>query len=273
MTGERFLLDALGQPGALAVALQPILEIRNPGAGLHGFEALVRGPAGCGLGSAAALFDRARRAGVETRVDRLCLEAIFGAIEGKALPGRLAVNVHASTLASDRDFPSFLGEAAARHGVDVSRVTVEIVEAGRSSNDGVFQHTLRALREAGAAVALDDVGLGQASYALMLDCAPSYLKVDRYLVAGCGQDLRRRAVLDSVFLLGARLGARMIAEGVETAEEMSTLSSIGVELFQGFFLCRPIAAHDLPRTPQAGSPADAGLPTPLVPGRTPDGFR
>lgn len=258
------------------MAFQPILEIRNPGAGLHGFEGLVRGPAACGLGSAAALFDRARRAGVESRVDRLCIEAILGAVAGKAPPGRLSVNVHASTLASDRDFPGFLCGTALRYGVDVSRVTVEIVEAGRSSNDGVFQHSLSALRETGVAVALDDVGLGQASYALMLDCAPSYLKVDRYLVTGCERDLRRRAVLDSVFLLAARLGARMIAEGVETAEEMSTLSSIGVELFQGFFLCRPVAAHDLPRaSPAAPSPTPAGPhgPSPLAPSGNPDRSR
>lgn len=256
MTSERFLLDALGQPEALLVAFQPIFEMRDPGARLHGFEALVRGTEQSGVGSAAALFERARRAGVESKVDRLCLEAIFAAKAGNVHPGRLSVNVHASTLAGDREFPGFLCDAAARRGVDVSRLTVEIVEAGRSSNDGVFQETLGALREAGVELALDDVGLGQASYALMLDCAPHYLKVDRYLVAGCGQDLRRRAVLDSVFLLGARLGARMIAEGVETAEELSTLSSLGVELFQGFFLGRPVAAIEPGAVP-------AVLPLPL----------
>ena len=245
---DRVLPDALEGAGSLVVAFQPIFEVRGGAARLHSLEALVRGSQGSGLGSAQELFDRARREGVESVVDRACLKAIFEAIARAEYRADLSVNVHAATLCGDPEFPGFFREMAQAHALDLCRVTLEIVEPGPSRNDAWFREALSSLRQGGVSLALDDVGLGCSSYGMMLDCAPDYVKVDRYLVTGCDEDLRRRAVLDSIFLLGARLGARMIAEGVETAGELRTLTSLGVELFQGFFLSRPVLADDLRRT-------------------------
>jgi EAL domain-containing protein (putative c-di-GMP-specific phosphodiesterase class I) len=145
--------------------------------------------------------------------------------------------------------------------VDLSRVTVEIVEQDRGGEVSLLLANLIAMRRAGASIALDNVGLGYSNYQMMLDCAPDFLKVDRYLVTGCDRDLRRRAILDSVFLLGARLGARVVAEGVESLGELEFLTSLGLELFQGFLLCRPIPAVDLRLG--ADSPALPGSLSPL----------
>lgn len=239
------LLDRLQGPDALAVVFQPIYELREPRLRLLGLEALVRGAEGSGLESAEELFDRSRRERVEAAVDRICLEAIFASLEGISPSLDFSVNVHASTLGGDRDFPAFFLGLAEAHAVEPTRVTMEIVEQTRPGDPAVLRDALRSLRRAGASIALDDIGLGYSNFRMILDCAPDFLKIDRYLVTGCDKDLRRRAILDSVFLLGARLGARVIAEGVESLRELELLTSLGMELFQGFLLGRPIPARDL----------------------------
>ena len=248
-------------PDDLVVAFQPIYELRDPRLRLQGLEALVRGAEGTGLESADELLGRARRESVEAAVDRACLQAVFASLTGISPPLDVSVNVHASTLGSDPDFPAFFFRLAEAHAVDLSRVTVEIVEQDRAGEATLLLGNLLALRRAGASVALDNVGLGYSNYRMMLDCTPDFLKVDRYLVTGCDRDLRRRAILDSVFLLGARLGARVVAEGVESLGELEFLSSLGLELFQGFLLCRPIPAADLRLG--ADSPALPGALSPL----------
>jgi EAL domain-containing protein (putative c-di-GMP-specific phosphodiesterase class I) len=245
--GESSLLGALGRPGGLVVAFQPMLEWREPGLTTVGLEALVRGARGSGLESASDLFARARREGAEVEVDRLCLRAIFRCVEERRPELDVSVNVHASTLGGDPEFPTFLFRLAEAHAIDLARVTVEIVEQSRTPDEGRLQANLAALRQAGLRIALDDVGLGYSNYQMMLDCVPDFLKVDRYLVAGCDLDLRRRAILDSVFLLGGRIGARMVAEGVETRGELQVLTMLGVELFQGFLFSRPIPSAELER--------------------------
>jgi EAL domain-containing protein (putative c-di-GMP-specific phosphodiesterase class I) len=181
-------------------------------------------------------------------LDRTCLQAVFATLAEVEAPLQVSVNVHASTLGGDREFPAFFFRLAEAHGVDLSRVTVEIVEQSRVGDDGMLRDALSSLRRAGVSIALDDVGLGYSNYRMMLDCVPDFLKVDRYLVMGCDEDLRRHAILDSVFLLGARLGARMVAEGVESAGELRILAALGVELFQGFLFSRPVSAEEICRS-------------------------
>jgi EAL domain-containing protein (putative c-di-GMP-specific phosphodiesterase class I) len=235
----------LAQPGALRVAFQPVFDIRDREPRPHAFEALSRGAPGTGLESAVTLFERARAEGGQCETDRLCIEAILGSLEGVAFEGDVTLNVHASTLGGDRGFVEFLAEAAARRRFSMTRLIVEVLEHDRPADGALFAQALQGLRGRGVRIALDDVGLGLSNYQMMLDCDADYLKVDRCLVMDCDRDVRRRAVLDSVFLLGGRLGSRVIAEGVETAGELATLVSLGIELAQGFLLSRPLPAAAL----------------------------
>jgi EAL domain-containing protein (putative c-di-GMP-specific phosphodiesterase class I) len=253
--------EILSGPGALEVAFQPVFDIRDREPRAHVFEALSRGASGTGLESAAVLFERARAEGVQAATDRLCLEAILASLEQAGFEGDVTLNVHASTLGGDDGFVDFLTEAATQRRFSLARLVVEVLEHDRPQDQALFSRALEALRARGARIALDDVGLGLSNYQMMLDCDADYLKIDRCLVMGCDQDLRRRAVLDSVFLLGGRLGARVIAEGVETAGELQTLLSLGFELAQGFLLSRPLPAAALSRwmrAPEVASGPPAG---------------
>jgi EAL domain-containing protein (putative c-di-GMP-specific phosphodiesterase class I) len=252
------VLDLILRPGGLRAEFQPIFKVRGTDWGsdgqVHSLEALVRGPRGTNLELPSVLFEYVRRQGEESLVDQACIAAVFQAVDG--LPGApdFSVNVHASTLAREGDFPGFLEALARKKEVKLDRLTVEILEHACSWDNRTFQRTLAALREAGARVALDDVGLGQSNYRMMLDCRPDYLKVDRYLVEGCHRDRHRLAVLDSIAHLAPRLGAQVVAEGVEELAELETITSLGIDLVQGFLLSRPLTALEL------SWPAEAALP-------------
>jgi len=238
--------------GPLSVAFQPIYELRGERRRLHSLEALVRGPRGTAFESAPLLFEYVRRTGQEGPMDRACLAAIFAALEAVSWRPDLAVNVHASTLGGDEGLVPFLAELAARHRLAPSRLTVEIVEHAATCDARLVVRNLDRLRALGVRIALDDVGVGQSNYRMMLDCRPDFLKVDRYLVVGCHDDPRRQAVLESVARLGPRMGARVVAEGVESQAELWTVAALGIDLVQGFFLSRPLPSGEVP--PEGWSP-------------------
>lgn len=236
---ERFLLDRILEPGSLSVRLQPVLELHAGRVRPHYFEALIRGPQGTSAETPAILFEYARKKSRESAVDRACVTAILD--ETRGLPGDhvLGINVHASTLAMDAGFVEFLAARLRAGGIAPSRIVVEVVEHAPPWNVGGFRTAVAALRDLGARIALDDVGLGQSNYMMILECRPDYLKVDRHFVDGCHRDFHRRAVLASVAQLARPFGARVVAEGVEDRADLTALRRLGITLVQGYLLARP----------------------------------
>jgi EAL domain-containing protein (putative c-di-GMP-specific phosphodiesterase class I) len=143
----------------------------------------------------------------------------------------------------------YLGDEAEKWDIPLSRLTVEIVEHAPLWSGPAFREALSALRDIGIGVALDDIGLGQSNYRMMIDCKPDYFKVDGYLVRGCRSDFYRMAVLESVASLARRFGARVVAEGVEEEDDLIALGAIGVDLFQGHVLYPP---HTLEAIKESG---------------------
>lgn len=239
------LLDQVLAPGGLAVVFQPVLEYNASGWKLLALEGLVRGPLGTNLHSADVLFAYARRRRAEAELDRTCASTILreAARFGPGL--RLNVNVHGLTLERDRGFVGFLADRLAETSFDARRLTLEIVEHSASAGGPGFAAALGSLRELGVKIALDDIGLGQSNYRMLLDVRPDFLKIDRYLVAGCSTDSCRRAIVNSIGHLASSLGARAVAEGVETVADLRTVLDDGIGSFQGFLLACPASAADL----------------------------
>jgi len=239
------VLDAILAPGALQVAFQPIVEVQGRDRRIHGIECLIRGPRGSNLEPAPVLFEYVRRKREEIALDRVCVEAVLEAVRGLPRELPLSLNVHAATLERDPEFVVFLTDAVEARSIELSRLTVEVVEHAPLWSGPSFREALSALRDIGVAIALDDIGLGQSNYRMMIDCKPDYFKVDGYLVRGCRSDYYRMAVLESVASLARRFGARVVAEGVEEEEDLFALGMVGVDLFQGHVLCPPLTLHAL----------------------------
>jgi EAL domain-containing protein (putative c-di-GMP-specific phosphodiesterase class I) len=230
----RLALDRLLEPGAIAVVFQPIFECRGLARHLYALEALIRGPKGTNMEDPEVLLEYVRRKREEARIDRVCVASALRAAADLPAHPRLSINVHASTLGRDAGFVDFLSEAAAGHGIAFGRLTLEIVEHAPPWDGPAFLAALHELRSRGARIALDDVGLGQSNYKMMLDARPEYFKIDRYFVRGVHADTHRQAVLDSIAQLARRFGGRAVAEGVEDEADLLTVIAHGIDLIQGF---------------------------------------
>jgi EAL domain-containing protein (putative c-di-GMP-specific phosphodiesterase class I) len=244
---EHRALNSILAPGGITAMYQPICAVDGtPPARLAGFECLSRGPKGTNFEAANVLFDYVRLKREELLVDRACVSAALMSAPRQANV-RLSVNVHASTLGRDRDFVSFFIAAADRNEIPLSRLTIEIVEHAPPWDNVSFLTALAKLRESGVKIALDDVGLGQSNFKMMIDVCPDYLKIDRYFVERCDTDPNRRAVIEALLSLASTFGAQLVAEGVSTAEVVETLRGLGVSLMQGYLFAKPLTAHDAAR--------------------------
>jgi EAL domain-containing protein (putative c-di-GMP-specific phosphodiesterase class I) len=192
------------------------------------------------------LFDYARFKGEEMRIDRACVKTVLGASVFLQQQPRFSLNVHACTLGRDERFVDFLGAEIEKAGISPSRVTVEIVEHAPPYDGDAFLVALQRIRDLGVAIALDDVGLGQSNFKMIVDARPDYLKIDRYFVTGISNDPVRQAVVGAIAHLAFRFGAGMIAEGVETEEDLSTINSFGIGLVQGYYYSKPVPAEQFP---------------------------
>ena len=242
---NRTLLDEILEPGRLSVMFQPIFEVAAPRPTLHAVECLIRGPRGTNLERPAVLFEYVRRRRTEAVVDRACTKTALTEASCLSAVPRLSVNVHASTLARDGAFPAFLLDTAVRSGIDPGRLIVEIVEHAPPLDVPSFRGALATLRASGVSIALDDVGLGQSNYKMILDVRPDIYKLDRYLVDSAWNDPYRQVILDSLARMVRRLEARTVAEGVETPQELVAVEAAGIDLVQGYLFAQPLSREDL----------------------------
>ena len=233
-------LNRILQPGGITPAYQPVFRAAGETITMFGLECLSRGPKGTNFESAAVLFEYVRRKREESLVDRACIAA--GLRGASSLPStlRLSFNVHASTLGRDHGFLDFLQATANATSIELERLTVEIVEHAPSWDNVSFLSTIESLRQLGLAIALDDIGLGQSNFKMLLDVAPDYLKLDRFFVEGCAGDPRRRAVISALQQLGSEFHAELIAEGVNDPKDAAALRDLGVTLMQGFQFAEPM---------------------------------
>lgn len=150
------------------------------------------------------------------------------------LPERvaLAVNVGPATLCDPR-------LAAMVQATDATRVVLEMTEHLPVLDYRPLIEALAGLRAKGVRLSVDDAGAGYASFAHIIELAPELIKLDRSLIAGIDTDPVRRALTKALVAFSHRSGSKVVAEGIETDEELATVTRLNVELAQGFHLGRP----------------------------------
>jgi EAL domain-containing protein (putative c-di-GMP-specific phosphodiesterase class I) len=246
------LIQQILGDGGISVLFQPIYALNGGAASVFALEALARGPKGSNAETANVLFEYVRRKGKEADVDRACVAAILAAAASIKLPGRpqsaepaISINVHAATLEQDDAFVGFLLDRCEAHGIAVSRLILEIVEQQQYWDDVRFFGAMDTLRAAGIRIALDDIGLGYSNYRTLIEVRPDFYKIDRYFVTGSKEKDNARAAIESIVLLASRLGGRVIAEGIESRDDLETVRDLGIDLVQGFHLAVPQPASAL----------------------------
>jgi EAL domain-containing protein (putative c-di-GMP-specific phosphodiesterase class I) len=221
---------------ALRTVWQPVLALSDRR--VLGYEALIRGPVGSDLEKPDALFTVAREGDMLLELENLCLETIFSSLPRAVRSGILFVNASARLLTH----PVFLDE---RNLIEIQRAhpatVIEVSEKEIVWNYAAFREVLERLRGAGFRFAIDDAGSGYSGLETILQLRPEFIKVADSIVRNVHQDAIKREVLASLLSLGRQIGATLVAEGIESEDELRSLAALGLPYGQGFLLGKPAA--------------------------------
>jgi EAL domain-containing protein (putative c-di-GMP-specific phosphodiesterase class I)/GGDEF domain-containing protein len=198
---------------------------------IFGYEALARGVMRS-LRSPEVMFDVAAEADLVWELSRLCRSR---AIEG--IDTRLQADELLFINVDPHDFsdPAF-NENEVRC---PERVVIEITERTAIKDYPKFRERLRAFRERGFRFAIDDAGSGYAGLGSIANLEPDFIKLDISLINAIDTNFIKQSLVETMVRFANDHGAKVIAEGVERAEEFDTVAGLGVHLVQGFFLHRP----------------------------------
>jgi EAL domain-containing protein (putative c-di-GMP-specific phosphodiesterase class I) len=232
-------LDAIIRSEEVVTLYQPILDLRN--LTVLGHEVFTRGPAGGPFEDAEGLFVLAERTGRLMDFERLCRNrALTSAHQHLRRGNKLFLNTSAGALRDPEVAgPGFIG-AVERHGLDHSDVILEITERVAVGERQTYHDVLRLLKKEGFGIAIDDMGAGYASLQAVVEIEPDYLKFDISLVRNIDRSLIKRSLLETLVELSEKIGAQVIAEGIEAESEFRTLREMGVRLGQGHYLAPPV---------------------------------
>lgn len=178
-----------------------------------------------------------------------------------ALPGlelTMRVNVSPAQLAGD-GVVAPISEALKRHGVPGSQVCIELTEHEPPRDLGEVADALRRLTALGVTSAIDDLATGYSTLSQLRFLSVDMIKIDRSLVAGIDTDARARAIVTAMMGLALNFGLDVIAEGVQSEEEVATLLALGCTRGQGHFLGRPRSAAAIVTLLEDDRPAPAKL--------------
>jgi diguanylate cyclase (GGDEF)-like protein len=159
----------------------------------------------------------------------------------------IAVSANLSTLdLLDPALPGRVGGLLERHGVPPARLCLEITESALMDEPALALAHLNALAALGVKLSIDDYGVGQASLAYLKSLPVNELKLDRSFITAIADSPRNAAIVESTVMLSHALGLSVVAEGVETAEELEWLRAHGCDVAQGYRISKPVMAAELP---------------------------
>jgi EAL domain-containing protein (putative c-di-GMP-specific phosphodiesterase class I)/DNA-binding response OmpR family regulator len=213
----------------MSLVYQPIVDLSSGDA--VGFEALARFPVEPNRGPDRWFAD-AMDVGLGPELELMAVKhalAVQDELPGSAF---VAVNLSPATILA-AELPVLLGKA------DGPRLVIELTEHVPVEDFEAIGKALAMLRSEGVRLAVDDTGAGYAGFRHLLGLNPDIIKLDISLTRGIDADPARRALAAALVKFSDDTGAELIAEGVETASELSTLVELGIDWAQGYFLARP----------------------------------
>ena len=216
---------------AFGLVYQPIVHLDT--GELAGVEALCR----CQDGTPAdTWFDACEAHGLASAMDVAIIELVLDDF-ARLPPGYVAVNLSATTLeAASPRLLALVGEAARGR-----QLVLELTEHAAVSDYPATTASLSTLRRAGVLFAVDDAGAGHSTFRHIVRLGPDIIKIDRSITQQIDTDPTRRALVGAMAIFAGEVGAVVVAEGIETEEELAAVRAAGVSRGQGYGLARPAA--------------------------------
>ena len=228
----------LGEEGLYPV-FQPIVNLED--ASIYAHEALIRGPVGTPLHTPDAMLRAAATEGLSYEFEYACVAAALKAWGRMRAPGRLFVNMSANVLTQlfSEERPEDLLKFVSEMGVLPRMLVLEITEHERVNDMDHLAAVVQRVRSVGISLALDDFGDGRSSLRLWSQIKPEVVKIDKYFTREICSHGDKPKTLQALQQIATVFGSQLVAEGIETAEDMRVLRDLGITYGQGYFLGHP----------------------------------
>lgn len=225
--------------GGLYPVYQPIISLTD--ASIHAHEALIRGPRGTPLHTPDALLRAAAQECLGFEFEYACLVAAMRTWGQMNVPGRLFVNVSAAALTQLVQLrgPDTLLELINGMGILPRMLVLEITEHERVDDMDALAEVVAQIHMAGVSLALDDFGDGRSSLRLWSQLKPEVVKIDKYFTRNISQHGDKLKTIQALLQIADIFGTALVAEGVETKEDLRVLRDLGIAYGQGYFLGHP----------------------------------
>lgn len=223
--------------GEIAIHHQPIVSLASGDA--VGVECLARFPDAHKRGPD-CWFGEATEIGRGVELELLAIRRALATAPVLAAGHYMSINASPETILSGELEPLVVGR-------DRARLVIEVTEHQQIDDFAGLKLALASLSRH-ARIAVDDVGAGYAGLRHLVDLKPDILKLDMSLTRDIHQDLARRALAGAMVLFAAEIGCKLVAEGIECAEESDVLAELGVDYGQGYLFGKPLAV-EVPSAP------------------------
>src|ERR1041385_7238867 len=221
----------------LSSVYQPIVDL---GTGdIFGFEALTRGPRGTVLESPATLFAIADEVDLTVELDRACFKGALRNAMALEPVHRLFVNLLPMSFYDAAFIEVEVGNLLSAAGLTPANIVFEITERLAIENLAFFKRALATYTRMGFGVAIDDVGTRHSNLETVMSLRPHFIKISDVLVRGIARSTAKREMLRSLRHIAETIDAVMIAEGVESIEDVAALRDLGLRYGQGYYMARP----------------------------------
>lgn len=221
----------------LNAVFQPIIDMNT--AEVFGHEGLIRGPADSPLHSPMKLFNTARAYGMVTELEYLARREVLQSFFNLTSTGKVFLNISPDVLMNQ---DSRVGETLKyieEIGLKPQQVVIELTENAATTDYQLLRDATHHYRAMGFEIAIDDLGEGFSGLRMWSELRPDYVKIDQHFIQGINHDPLKLQFVRSIQEIAKKSGARIIAEGIETEQELLVIRDIGIAYGQGYHITRP----------------------------------
>lgn len=222
----------------IRTCFQPIVDLFS--GRIIGYETLSRGVPP--FESPAHLFAEARSSGMLWELEMACRTRAFESIaslSGEIRNCMFFVNVSPNVFSDPRFRTGFTLEQLRSHGISHDQIVIEITEDGRWKDFEELESLVTHYRRQGLKIALDDFGSGHSSLVTLIAVSPQFIKLDKEIIRDIHRHSYKQMLVKSMVSFAAGVSGSLVAEGIETWDELQTIARLGVRYAQGFLLARP----------------------------------
>lgn len=233
------LIQKLIEEERIRTVFQPIFSLKD--GSIIGYEALSRGPEDSELKDAAVLFTEAKRYNLLWNLERLsrklAIQKATPLLKEKKM--KLFLNVDPESLVTKEFQAGFTKTLLEQYQIKPEQICFEITERSAIFDFESFTLATENYKKQGYGIAIDDTGSGYSGLERITEVRPHFIKLDISLIRNIDKDPFKQALIKSFVNLSLNTNVQLIAEGIESKEELKMLIKLGVGYAQGFFLGRP----------------------------------